>query len=33
MPVEAFMQTGRRRVLAYLTKPMTDQIKRAFRED
>ncbi|MFS8114030.1 HlyD family type I secretion periplasmic adaptor subunit [Rhizobium jaguaris] len=33
MPVEAFMQTGRRSVLAYLTKPMTDQIKRAFRED
>ncbi|MEF0944182.1 HlyD family type I secretion periplasmic adaptor subunit [Rhizobium sp. BR 362] len=33
MPVEAFMQTGQRSVLAYLTKPMTDQIKRAFRED
>ncbi|ENN85206.1 Type I protein secretion system PrsE [Rhizobium freirei PRF 81] len=33
MPVEAFMQTGRRSVLAYLTKPMTDQIKRAFKED
>lgn len=33
MPVEAFMQTGRRSVLAYLTKPMTDQIRRAFKED
>ncbi|MBB3609482.1 HlyD family type I secretion periplasmic adaptor subunit [Rhizobium sp. BK602] len=31
MPVEAFMQTGARSVLAYLTKPMADQIKRAFR--
>ncbi|RAX40855.1 HlyD family type I secretion periplasmic adaptor subunit [Rhizobium tropici] len=33
MPVEAFLQTGERSVLAYLTKPMTDQIRRAFRED
>ncbi|AYG68611.1 MULTISPECIES: HlyD family type I secretion periplasmic adaptor subunit [unclassified Rhizobium] len=33
MPVEAFLQTGQRSVLAYLTKPMTDQIRRAFRED
>jgi HlyD family secretion protein len=33
MPVEAFMQTGSRSVLAYLTKPMTDQIKRAFKGD
>lgn len=33
MPVEAFMQTGERTILAYLTKPMTDQIKRAFRGD
>lgn len=32
MPVEAFMQTGERSVLAYLTKPMTDQIRRAFKE-
>lgn len=31
MPVEAFIQTGSRSVLAYLTKPMTDQVKRAFR--
>lgn len=33
MPVEAFLQTGERSVLAYLTKPMTDQIRRAFKED
>ncbi|NLS00563.1 HlyD family type I secretion periplasmic adaptor subunit [Rhizobium sp. P38BS-XIX] len=33
MPVEAFMQTGNRSILAYLTKPMTDQIRRAFKED
>jgi HlyD family secretion protein len=33
MPVEAFMQTGQRSILAYLTKPMTDQIRRAFKED
>ncbi|HEY0121030.1 MAG TPA: HlyD family type I secretion periplasmic adaptor subunit [Rhizobium sp.] len=33
MPVEAFMQTGTRSVLAYLTKPMTDQIERAFKGD
>jgi HlyD family secretion protein len=33
MPVEAFIQTGKRTALAYLTKPMTDQIRRAFREE
>ncbi|NLS19326.1 HlyD family type I secretion periplasmic adaptor subunit [Rhizobium sp. P40RR-XXII] len=33
MPVEAYLQTGERSVLAYLTKPMTDQIRRAFREE
>ena len=32
MPVEAFLQTGERSVLSYLTKPMTDQLRRAFRE-
>ena len=32
MPVEAFLQTGDRRVLSYLVKPMADQIARAFRE-
>lgn len=33
MPVEAFVQTGARTALAYLTKPLTDQVARAFRED
>ncbi|MEQ1647654.1 MAG: HlyD family type I secretion periplasmic adaptor subunit [Hyphomicrobiaceae bacterium] len=32
MPVEVFMSTGDRTVLSYLTKPFTDQMKRAFRE-
>lgn len=32
MPVEAFLQTGERSVLAYLVKPLNDQIARAFRE-
>lgn len=32
MPVEAFVQTGNRKVLSYLVKPMHDQIMRAFRE-
>lgn len=32
MPVEAFIQTGRRTMLNYLTKPLADQIKRSFRE-
>lgn len=33
MPVEAFVQTGERTALSYLVKPITDQIKRAFREE
>jgi HlyD family secretion protein len=33
MPVEAFIRTGERTVLSYLTKPLTDQMTRAFRED
>lgn len=33
MPVEAFIQTGERSLLAYLTKPLTDQLRRAFREN
>lgn len=33
MPVEAFLRTDRRSVLSYLVKPLTDQIKRAFREE
>jgi HlyD family secretion protein len=32
MPVEAFLQTQQRTVLTYFTKPLTDQIARAFRE-
>jgi HlyD family secretion protein len=32
MPVEAFMQLGDRSVLSYLTKPLTDQIAKAWRE-
>jgi HlyD family secretion protein len=32
MPAEAFLQTGDRRALSYLVKPMMDQIARAFRE-
>ncbi|MBL9048734.1 MAG: HlyD family type I secretion periplasmic adaptor subunit [Tabrizicola sp.] len=32
MPVEVFMQTGRRTPLAYLVKPFTDYFARAFRE-
>jgi HlyD family secretion protein len=33
MPVEAFVQTGDRTALAYLAKPFTDQVARAFREE
>jgi HlyD family secretion protein len=32
MPVEVFVQTGERKVLSYLLKPLADQITRAFRE-
>jgi HlyD family secretion protein len=32
MPVEAFVQTGDRTMLAYLAKPLSDQLMRAFRE-
>jgi HlyD family secretion protein len=32
MPVETFMQIGDRSVLSYLTKPLTDQIAKAWRE-
>jgi HlyD family secretion protein len=32
MPVEVFLQTGRRTPLAYLVKPFTDYFNRAFRE-
>ncbi len=33
MPVEAFIETGERTALSYLTKPFADQIARAMRED
>ena len=33
MPVEAFIQTGERKVMSYLMKPLTDQMQRAFREE
>lgn len=33
MPVEAFIRTGDRTVLSYLTKPLADQVWRAFREN
>jgi HlyD family secretion protein len=32
MPVEAFMKTYDRTVISYFTKPLHDQILRAFRE-
>jgi HlyD family secretion protein len=32
MPVEAFMKTFDRTVLSYFTKPLQDQVMRAFRE-
>jgi HlyD family secretion protein len=32
MPVEAFIQTGERTMIAYLVKPLQDQLMRAFRE-
>lgn len=32
MPVEAFIQTSSRTVLSYLTRPLADQVRRAFRE-
>lgn len=32
MPVEAYLQTGERSVLSYLTKPLVEQLNQAFRE-
>lgn len=32
MPVEAYIQTGRRSMLSYLFKPIADQFKRSFRQ-
>jgi HlyD family secretion protein len=33
MPVECFIQTHPRSMLSYILKPMTDQFRRAFREE
>jgi HlyD family secretion protein len=33
MPVESYIQTGYRSVFSYLTKPLTDQVFKAFRQD
>lgn len=33
LPVEAYIETGRRSMLSYLTKPMRDQMARLFREN
>jgi HlyD family type I secretion membrane fusion protein len=33
MPVEAYIQTGRRSMLSYLVKPASDQLARSFRQD
>lgn len=33
MPIEAFLQTGDRTVLSYLIRPLSDQIRRAFRDE
>jgi HlyD family secretion protein len=32
MPVESFIQTDERTVISYLTKPLTDQLTKAWRE-
>jgi HlyD family secretion protein len=33
MPVEAFIQTGERSFLSFITKPLRDQLNRSFRQD
>ncbi len=33
MPVEAFIQTGSRSLMSYITKPLRDQLRRSFREN
>ncbi len=33
MPVEVFISTQARTALSFLTKPLTDQLSRAFREE
>jgi HlyD family secretion protein len=32
MPVEAFIETGKRTALSYFLKPVSDQLARTFRE-
>jgi len=32
MPVEAFIETGSRTAMSYLTKPLRDSLARSFRE-
>lgn len=32
MPVDAYVETGERTMIAYLMKPLSDQMSRAFRE-
>lgn len=33
MPVEAFIQTGERTALAYVAKPLSDQVARGFGDE
>jgi HlyD family secretion protein len=33
MPVEAFIQTGKRTIVSYLLKPVVDQLTHTFREE
>ncbi|MGO4625296.1 HlyD family type I secretion periplasmic adaptor subunit, partial [Ensifer sp. 2TAB8] len=33
MPVEVFVQTDERTAISYISKPFTDQMMRAFREE
>ncbi|MBL7406523.1 HlyD family type I secretion periplasmic adaptor subunit, partial [Escherichia coli] len=33
MPAEVFIQTGERTMFSYLIKPLSDQVRRAFKED
>jgi len=32
MPVESFIRTDDRKVISYLTKPLTDQMRKTWRE-
>jgi HlyD family secretion protein len=33
MPVESYIQTGDRTALSYITKPLSDNFARSFKED